>query len=115
MNNANELRKKYMDNPPLGYSKKEIERMPEAELLDMEYFLSKDLDDIFGLSISGETVKFKCKKCFVEEDIPKNVVDMMDAADGGDSNFPPRFDCEKCNGLMQPINYTGTRGITYKF
>ena len=43
------LRKKYMDNPPEGMSSKNIRRMSEEELLDMDYFLNDDeLDDGFG-------------------------------------------------------------------
>jgi hypothetical protein len=33
------LRRKYADNPPEGYSKAEIERMRDDDLLDMDYFL----------------------------------------------------------------------------
>ena len=43
------LRKKYMDNPPEGMSSRDIRRMSEEELLDMDYFLNDDeLDDVFG-------------------------------------------------------------------
>ena len=43
------LRKKYMDNPPGGMSSRDIRRMSEEELLDMDYFLNDDeLDDGFG-------------------------------------------------------------------
>lgn len=43
------LRKKYMDNPPEGMSSRDILRMREEELLDMDYFLNDDeLDDGFG-------------------------------------------------------------------
>ena len=40
-----ELRKKYMDNPPEGMTSRDIRRMSEEELLDMDYFLN---DDGFG-------------------------------------------------------------------
>lgn len=44
-----ELRKKYMQNPPEGFSSKDIRRMSEEDLLDMDYFLNDDeLDDDFG-------------------------------------------------------------------
>lgn len=42
------LRKKFMDNPPEGYSKSEIGRMRDNDLLDMAYFLNEesfDMDD----------------------------------------------------------------------
>ena len=48
--NIEELRKKYMDNPPEGMTSKDIRNMSEDELLDMDYFLNEDdsFDDGFG-------------------------------------------------------------------
>lgn len=44
-----ELRKKYIENPPEGMTSTDIRRMSEEELLDMDYFLNDDeLDDDFG-------------------------------------------------------------------
>ena len=44
-----ELRKKYMDNPPEGMTSMDIRRMSEDVLLDMDYFLNEDEpDDDFG-------------------------------------------------------------------
>ena len=44
-----ELRRKYMDNPPEGMTSMDIRRMSEDELLDMDYFLNEDeLDVYFG-------------------------------------------------------------------
>lgn len=40
-----ELRQKYMDNPPEGISASEIKRMTEDDLLDMDYFLH---ENVFG-------------------------------------------------------------------
>lgn len=45
--NIKELRQKYINNPPEGMTPKDIRRMSDEELLDMEYFLNEDLDDIF--------------------------------------------------------------------
>ena len=42
------LRKKYMDNPPEGMSSRDIRRMSEEELLDMDFFMNEDLDDYIG-------------------------------------------------------------------
>jgi len=63
-----------------------------------------------------ETVRFICTFCAAQEDIPKAVVDQMDAEDtGGDMSYPPRFACSVCpDGLMSPINYTSPSGRTYK-
>ena len=47
--NIEELRKKYMANPPEGMTSGDIRDMSEDELLDMDYFLNDDdLDDDYG-------------------------------------------------------------------
>ena len=119
MSKASELRKKYMDNPPIGYSRKDVSKMSDDELLDMDYFLNEDLEDIFGIPSSNscilEGVQFKCKNCGCTEYIPKNIVDSLDSQFGG-ADFPPTFSCEKCHtGTMYPVNYKSPRGIVYKF
>lgn len=44
-----ELRKKYMNNPPEGMTSADIRSMSGEALLDMDYFLNDDeLDDGFG-------------------------------------------------------------------
>lgn len=44
-----ELRRKYIENPPEDMTSKDIRYMSEDELLDMDYFLNDDeLDDNFG-------------------------------------------------------------------
>ena len=61
------------------------------------------------------SVKFRCLKCKVEEDVPENIVEMMDNFDGGDLSVPPRFNCEMCmGGIMEPIDYTTKDGRHYK-
>lgn len=119
MKKVDELRKKYLDNPPTGYSRKDVSKMTDDELLDMDYFLNEDLGDIFGFPSSTscvlEAVQFKCKKCGCLEYIPKNVVDSLDSSFGG-PDFPPTFSCEKCKtGTMFPVDYKSPRGIVYKF
>ncbi len=44
---AEELRKKYMKNPPEGMTSNEIRSMSEEDLLDMDYFLNEE-DFDFG-------------------------------------------------------------------
>ncbi len=44
---AEELRKKYMENPPEGMTSNEIRSMSEEDLLDMDYFLNEE-DFDFG-------------------------------------------------------------------
>ena len=44
-----ELRRKYIANTPEGMTAKDIRRMSDGDLLDMDYFLNDDdLDDDFG-------------------------------------------------------------------
>ena len=46
--NIDELRNKYMNNPPEGRTSRDIRFMSEDDLLDMDYFLNDDdLDDDF--------------------------------------------------------------------
>ena len=42
------LRQYYLDNPPDGMSKKQILNMSVNDLLDMDFFLNENLDDIFN-------------------------------------------------------------------
>ena len=42
------LRQHYLDNPPDGMSKKQILNMSDNDLLDMDFFLNENLDDIFN-------------------------------------------------------------------
>jgi hypothetical protein len=44
--NIEELRKKYINNPPEGMTSKDIRCMSEDELLDMDYFLNEE--DLFS-------------------------------------------------------------------
>ena len=47
--NIEELRAKYLKNPPEGLTSQVIRSMSEDDLLDMDYFLNDDeLDDDFG-------------------------------------------------------------------
>lgn len=41
MDDVEELRKKYMKNPPEGFTAKEIEKMSDEDILDMDYFLNE--------------------------------------------------------------------------
>lgn len=45
-----ELRKRYIKNPPEGMTSEDIRHMSEDALLDMDYFLNDDdpFDDVFG-------------------------------------------------------------------
>lgn len=49
-NRTEELRKKYIQNPPEGMTANDIRNMSDSDLLDMDYFLHEDddLEDDFG-------------------------------------------------------------------
>lgn len=49
--NIEELRQKYINNPPEGMTPKDIRCMSEEDLLDMDYFLNEDdfFDDEAGV------------------------------------------------------------------
>ena len=38
---AQRLREKYIENPPEGYTAREISRMSDNDILDMDYFLNE--------------------------------------------------------------------------
>jgi hypothetical protein len=48
-----ELRKKYMDNPPEGMTARDIRNMSDGDLLDMDYFLHED-DDLLDDEVGAE-------------------------------------------------------------
>lgn len=43
-----ELRVKYIKNPPEGMTAEDIRKMSADDLLDMDYFLNEDDEDVFG-------------------------------------------------------------------
>ncbi|NLZ34556.1 MAG: hypothetical protein GX889_06535 [Clostridiales bacterium] len=59
-------------------------------------------------------IKYRCVQCKEEELIPKEVVEYFDKIDQSNINEPPSFSCEKCGGIMRPVNYRGVYGKTYK-
>lgn len=48
---SEELRNKYIQNPPEGMTADDIRSMSEDDLLDMDYFLNED--DVFGEDFPG--------------------------------------------------------------
>ncbi|MCR4924151.1 MAG: hypothetical protein K5931_09125 [Lachnospiraceae bacterium] len=47
-NLAEDLRKRYINNPPEGISISQIKTMSVDDLLDMHYFLTEEDDDDYG-------------------------------------------------------------------
>ena len=65
--NIEELRKKYIDNPPEGMTSEDIRNMSEDELLDMDYFLNED--DLFAdeAGVEGFTSSNRCHLILVPD------------------------------------------------
>ena len=61
-------------------------------------------------------IEFVCPKCKTHELIPTDIVEFLDKSDqiGVDASYPPRFDCEKCNGKMVPTYYVSVNGIVFE-
>ena len=66
---------------------------------------------------NGKFIEFICKKCKTKEKIPTEIVEMLDASDsiGVDTDYPPRFNCEKCPGKMGPIYYISVHGKVHEY
>jgi len=47
-NRIEELRNKYIQNPPEGMTAEDVKNMTDSDLLDMDYFLNEELDSDFG-------------------------------------------------------------------
>ena len=61
---------------------------------------------------NGKFIEYICPKCKTKENIPTEVVEMLDKADsyGVDTSYPPRFECQKCPEKMVPIYYISVHG-----
>ena len=66
------------------------------------------------LKKKDKQILFKCGGCGIEELIPEDVVNYFDTFDDGDLSVPPRFTCEECGEQMEPVEYEGVHGITYR-
>ena len=66
---------------------------------------------------NGKFIEFICQKCKVKEKSPSEIVKMLDSSDciGVDTNYPTRFDCEKCSGKMVPIYYISVHGKVHEY
>ena len=63
---SDEIRNKYIQNPPVGMTADDIRHMSEDDLLDMDYFLNED--DEFGEDFPGaegfyifQNLSFTCR------------------------------------------------------
>ncbi len=61
-----------------------------------------------------EMIPYKCLKCGITENIPREVVEYFDEMDQSNIDEPPCFSCEKCGGTMRTKEYKGVYGKNYK-
>ena len=69
----------------------------------------------FKNNMDDKFIIFICPKCKCKEKIPFYIVDMLDRNDNGDSKYPPRFDCQNCDGTMTPVYYKNYKGKVYEY
>lgn len=66
-------------------------------------------------NIKPDYVEFICPICKTREKIPFYIVDELDRNDKGNQDYPPRFDCENCSGMMEPVYYKNYKGKVYAY
>ena len=66
---------------------------------------------------NGKFIEYICPKCKTRENIPTEIVKMLDKADSFsvDTSYPPRFECQKCPGKMVPIYYISVHGKIHEY
>lgn len=66
-------------------------------------------------SAGKDNIRFICLNCHEVEDIPKEVVKMLDGTDLMVSpDAAPQFSCEKCGGEMYPEYYRNELGREFR-
>ena len=66
---------------------------------------------------NGKFIEYICPKCKTKENIPTEAVKMLDKADsfGVDTNYPPRFKCQKCPEKMVPVYYISVHDKIHEY
>ena len=66
---------------------------------------------------NGKFIEYICPKCKTKENIPTEVVEMLDTADSFDvdTSYPPRFECQKYPGKTVPIYYISVHGKIHEY
>jgi len=71
-----------------------------------------------GFSKKDNLVEFICTKCKYILWVPKEIVNQLEEDnifEGLNKSVPPQPSCQKCDGTMTPVSYTGIRGFKYKY
>jgi len=71
-----------------------------------------------GFTKKDDLVEFVCTKCKYNLWVPKFIVVQLEEDNmfnGLKKSVPPQPFCQKCNGTMTPVSYTGISGVNYQF
>ena len=71
-----------------------------------------------GFTKNDDLVEFICTKCNYSLWVPRFIVQQLEEDnifEGLDESDPPQPFCQKCDGTMTPVSYTGIRGVKYEF
>ena len=71
-----------------------------------------------GFTQDDDLVEFVCTKCGYRLWVPQFIVQELEEDNIFNdlpSSVPPQPFCQKCDGIMTPVSYTGIQGITYDY
>ena len=71
-----------------------------------------------GFSKKDDLVEFICTKCKYILWVPRFIVVQLEEDnlfEGLKKSVPPQPFCQKCDGIMTPVSYTGIRGVKFQF
>ena len=71
-----------------------------------------------GFSKEDDLIEFICTKCNYTLWVPRFIVQQLEQDNmfnGLDKSVPPQPFCQKCDGIMTSVSYTGINGIKYQF
>lgn len=76
------------------------------------------MDILEGFTEHDDLVEFVCTKCGYHLLVPQFIIQELEEDNifnGLPSSVPPQPFCQKCDGIMTPVSYTGIQGITYEY
>lgn len=71
-----------------------------------------------GFSKDDDLIEFICTKCGYTLWVPRFIVEELEEDNifnGLPDSVPPQPFCQKCDGTLTPVDYTGLRGVTYQY
>ncbi len=71
-----------------------------------------------GFTKDDDLIEFVCTKCSYTLWVPRFIVQELEEDNifnGLPKSIPPQPFCQKCDGIMTPVSYTGIQGVTYEY